>query len=354
MKKIFIICFFMLLSIISLYADTTNNSGIKEKNNKVNNVKYDTVLNNKKKTDKKNLKIGGTMVKNFEPVKIAVIGGSGISEISGIEDVKELDIETPFGKPSAPITVGTMDGIRVAFLPRHGKRHVILPTEINVRANIYALKSLGVEQIVAFTAVGSLQENIKPKDFVIPEQIYDRTKNRVNTFFGNGIVAHISFADPFCNDLRDVIHKAVTELAIEHHFSDTTYVCIEGPQYSTRAEAKVNRANGFSVVGMTAIPEAKLAREAEICYANISLVTDYDVWKLGDEVGVEKVLEIMSANEKTCKKLIKNLIPKMAQREIKCECHNALKNAVQSSHETVTKSPSYSSLALFLDKYFKK
>ena len=197
MKKIFIICFFMLLSIISLYADTTNNSGIKEKNNKVNNVKYDTVLNNKKKTDKKNLKIGGTMVKNFEPVKIAVIGGSGISEISGIEDVKELDIETPFGKPSAPITVGTMDGIRVAFLPRHGKRHVILPTEINVRANIYALKSLGVEQIVAFTAVGSLQENIKPKDFVIPEQIYDRTKNRVNTFFGNGIVAHISFADPF-------------------------------------------------------------------------------------------------------------------------------------------------------------
>ncbi len=354
MKKIFIICFFMLLSIISLYADTTNNSGIKEKNNKVNNVKYDTVLNNKKKTDKKNLKIGGTMVKNFEPVKIAVIGGSGISEISGIEDVKELDIETPFGKPSAPITVGTMDGIRVAFLPRHGKRHVILPTEINVRANIYALKSLGVEQIVAFTAVGSLQENIKPKDFVIPEQIYDRIKNRVNTFFGNGIVAHISFADPFCNDLRDVIHKAVTELAIEHHFSDTTYVCIEGPQYSTRAEAKVNRANGFSVVGMTAIPEAKLAREAEICYANISLVTDYDVWKLGDEVGVEKVLEIMSANEKTCKKLIKNLIPKMAQREIKCECHNALKNAVQSSHETVTKSPSYSSLALFLDKYFKK
>ena len=344
MKKIFIICFFMLLSVISLYADTTN----------INNVKYDTVLNNKKKTDKKNLKIGGTMVKNFEPVKIAVIGGSGISEISGIEEVKELDIETPFGKPPAPITVGTMDGIRVAFLPRHGKGHVILPTEINVRANIYALKSLGVEQIVAFMAVGSLQENIKPKDFVIPEQIYDRTKNRVNTFFGNGIVAHISFADPFCNDLRDVIHKAVTELAIEHHFSDTTYVCIEGPQFSTRAESKVNRANGFSVVGMTAIPEAKLAREAEICYANISLVTDYDVWKLGDEVGVEKVLEIMSANEKTCKKLIKNLIPKMAQREIKCECHNALKNAVQSSHETVTKSPFYSSLALFLDKYFKK
>lgn len=294
------------------------------------------------------------MVKQIEPVKIAVIGGSGISEISGIENIKEFEIETPFGKPSAPITVGTIDGVGVAFLPRHGKGHIILPAEINVRANIYALKTLGVEQIVALTAVGSLQENIKPKDFVIPEQIFDRTKNRINTFFGNGIVAHISFADPFCNDLRDIIHKAVTELAIEHHFSDTTYVCIDGPQFSTRAESKVNRANGFSVVGMTAIPEAKLAREAEICYANISLVTDYDVWKLGDEVGVEKVLEVMSANVNTCKKLIKNLIPKMAQREIKCECHNALKYAVQSAPETVTKAPAYPALSLLLNKYFKK
>ena len=294
------------------------------------------------------------MAKKIEPVKIAVIGGSGISEISGIENVKEIEIDTPFGKPSAPITVGTVDDVRVAFLPRHGKGHIILPSEINVRANIYALKSLGVEQIVSLTAVGSLQENIKPKDFVIPEQIFDRTKNRINTFFGNGIVAHISFADPFCNDLRDVVHKAVTALGIEHHFSDTTYVCIEGPQFSTRAESKVNRANGFSVVGMTAIPEAKLAREAEICYANISLVTDYDVWKLGDEVDVEKVLEVMSANVNTCKKLIKYLIPKMAERQLKCECQHALQYAVQSAPETVTKAPAYKSLSLFLDKYFKK
>ncbi len=294
------------------------------------------------------------MVKKIEPVKIAVIGGSGISEISGIENVKEIEIDTPFGKPSAPITIGTVDNVRVAFLPRHGKGHIILPSEINVRANIYALKSLGVEQIVALTAVGSLQENIKPKDFVIPEQIFDRTKNRINSFFGNGIVAHIGFADPFCNDLRDIIHKAVTELAIQHHFSNTTYVCIEGPQFSTRAESKVNRANGFSVVGMTAIPEAKLAREAEICYANVSLVTDYDVWKVGDEVGVDKVLEVMEANANTCKKLIKNLIPKMAQRELKCECQHCLQYAVQSAPETVTKSPAYKDLALFLDKYFKK
>ena len=294
------------------------------------------------------------MVKQIEPVKIAVIGGSGISEISGIENVKEFEIDTPFGKPSAPITVGTVDDVRVAFLPRHGKGHTILPSEINVRANIYALKSLGVEQIIALTAVGSLQEKIKPKDFVIPEQIFDRTKNRINTFFGNGIVAHISFADPFCNDLRDIVHKAVTELGIEHHFSNTTYVCIEGPQFSTRAESKVNRANGFSVVGMTAIPEAKLAREAEICYANVSLVTDYDVLKIGEEVDVEKVLEVMEANANTCKKLIKNLIPKMAKRELKCACQHALKDAVQSAPETVTKAPAYKDLSLFLDKYFKK
>lgn len=293
------------------------------------------------------------MQKTIEPVKIAIIGGSGISEISGIENVSEIEIDTPFGKPSAPITVGTLDGVRCAFLPRHGKGHVILPSEINVRANIYALKLIGVEQIVALTAVGSLQESIKPKDFVIPEQVFDRTKNRINTFFGDGIVAHVGFADPFCNEVRDVIHKTVTELGITHHFSDTTYVCIDGPQFSTRAESKVNRANGFSIVGMTAIPESKLAREAEICYANISLVTDYDVWKVGEEVGVEKVLEVMAANINTCKKLIKQLIPKLAQRQMSCQCASALRYAVQSASETIKKAPSYPSLKLFLDKYFK-
>lgn len=293
------------------------------------------------------------MANKIEPVKIAVIGGSGISELGGIENVKEYDIDTPFGKPSSSIIIGTLDGIRVAFLQRHGKGHIIAPAELNVRANIYALKYIGVEQIIALTAVGSLQENIKPKDFVIPEQIFDRTKNRINTFFGNGIVVHIGFADPFCNDLRNIIHKSVTELGIEHHFSNTTYVCIDGPQFSTRAESKVNRANGFSVVGMTAIPEAKLAREAEICYANISLVTDYDVWKIGDEVGVEKVLEVMNANANTCKKLIKNLIPKMAQRQIKCECQSALKFAVQSDLKMVKSAASYKNVSLFLDKYFK-
>ncbi len=292
------------------------------------------------------------MAKQLDPVKIAVIGGSGISEISGIDNVTEVNVDTPFGKPSAPITVGTIDGARVAFLPRHGKNHTILPSEINNRANIYALKSLGVEQIISLTAVGSLQQNIKPKDFVIPEQIYDRTKNRVNTFFGNGIVAHIGFADPFCNELRDIIHKCVTELAIQHHFSDTTYVCIEGPQFSTRAESKVNQKNGFSVVGMTVVPEAKLAREAEICYANIALVTDYDVLKHGDEVGVEKVLEVMDALSNSCKKLIKILIPRIAARDVKCQCQHALEDAVQTVKEEVKKAPAYKDLEILLKKYF--
>ncbi|MBQ3835398.1 MAG: S-methyl-5'-thioadenosine phosphorylase [Elusimicrobia bacterium] len=294
------------------------------------------------------------MAKQIEPVKIAVIGGSGITQISGIDSVTEVYIDTPFGKPSAPITIGTIDGVRVAFLPRHGKNHTILPSEINNRANIYALKSLGVEQIISLTAVGSLQQNIKPKDFVIPEQVFDKTKNRINTFFGNGIVAHIGFADPFCNDLRDIIHKGVTELGIQHHFSDTIYLCIEGPQFSTRAESKIHQKNGFSVVGMTVLPEAKLAREAEICYANIALVTDYDVQKIGEEVAVEKVLEVMEYNSTTCAKLIKLLIPKVAERQTKCNCQHALKNAVQTSKDAVTIAPAYKDLSLLLDKYFKK
>ena len=294
------------------------------------------------------------MTKTIENAAIAVIGGSGITEIGGIENIKEFEIDTPFGKPSSPITVGELDGVKIAFLQRHGKGHVITPSNVNYKANIYALKSIGVNQIISITAVGSLKKNIKPKDFVIPEQIFDRTKNRESSFFDKDIVVHVGFADPFCNDLRDIIHKAVTELAIEHHFSDTTYVCIEGPRYSTRAEAKVNAENGFSVVGMTLIPEAVLAKEAEICYANISLVTDYDCLKLGEEVNAGKVVEAMAYNINTCKKLIKNLIPKLAARQIKCNCNNSLQFAVQTSKDLIKKSSSYKEVSLFLDKYFSK
>ncbi|MDR1695348.1 MAG: S-methyl-5'-thioadenosine phosphorylase [Endomicrobium sp.] len=288
-----------------------------------------------------------------ENVKIAFIGGSGLYEIDGIEDVSQKEIDTPFGKPSDKITVGSIDGINCAFLPRHGRGHILLPSEINQRANMYALKSLGVEQIVAFTACGSLKEKIKPKDFVMPDQIFDRTKNRQNTFFGDGIVAHVGMANPFCNDIRDIVHQSVYELGIEHHFGGT-YVCIEGPQFSTKAESEANRQLGFAVVGMTAVPEAKLAREAEMCYANVSLVTDFDVWKEGEEVTNDAVVAVMAANISNAKRVVKDLVSKLSKREVKCACRDSLKTAVMTAPEKLLVSPKYKDLALFLDKYYSR
>lgn len=285
--------------------------------------------------------------------KIAFIGGSGLYEIDGIEDVIEKEIDTPFGKPSDKIVIGTISGIKCAFLPRHGKGHVLLPSEINQRANMYALKSVGVEQIVAFTACGSLKDKMKPKDFVIPDQIFDRTKNRPNTFFGEGIVAHVGMAMPFCNEIRDIIHQSVYELGIEHHFGGT-YVCIDGPQFSTKAESEVNRQHGFSIVGMTAVPEAKLAREAEMCYANISLVTDFDVWKDGEEVTNDAVVATVAANVSNSRRVIKDLVTKLSQREAKCSCCNSLQAAIMTAPEKLLISPAYKKLALFLDKYYSK
>jgi 5'-methylthioadenosine phosphorylase len=290
---------------------------------------------------------------NRNLVKIAFIGGSGLYEIDGIENIIDKDIDTPFGKPSDKIITGTINGINCAFLPRHGRGHILNPSEINQRANMYALKSLGVEQIVSFTACGSLKETIKPKDFVIPDQVCDRTKNRPSTFFEKGIVAHVSMAYPFCNEIRDLIHKTVDELGIEHHFGGT-YVCIEGPQFSTKAESEVNRQTGFSLVGMTLFPEARLAREAEICYANISLVTDYDVWKEGEEVTNAAVIATVAANITNSRKVIKNLITKLSQREIKCFCNSSLKTSLMTSLDKVKQSPHYKNVALFIDKYYKK
>lgn len=285
--------------------------------------------------------------------KIAFIGGSGLYEIDGIENVIEKEIETPFGMPSDKIVIGEIDGIKCAFLPRHGRGHVHLPSEINQRANMYALKYIGVEQIVAFTACGSLKEKIKPKDFVIPDQIFDRTKNRPNTLFGGGIVVHVGMAKPFCDDIREIIHQSVYELGIQHHFGGT-YVCIDGPQFSTKAESEVNRQHGFSIVGMTAVPEAKLAREAEMCYANISLVTDFDVWKEGEEVTNDAVVEAAAANISNSRRVIRDLLSKLAQREIKCSCRDSLKTAIMTAPEKLLVSPSYKNVALFLDKYFNK
>lgn len=283
----------------------------------------------------------------IEPVKIGVIGGSGVYEIEGIENLKEVKVNTPFGSPSDVIVVGMLSGVRCAFLPRHGRGHRILPSEVNSRANIYALKSLGVETILSISACGSLREDVKPRDFLIPDQIFDRTRNRQFTFFGEGIVGHVGFADPFCNSTREIVHNALQEIGISCHFGGT-YVCIEGPQFSTKAESEVNRKHGFSIVGMTAVPEAKLAREAEICYATVGLVTDYDVWKEGEEVTVETVIGNLRANVENSKKLIKHILPQLAKRQRTCQCPNALKYAVMTQAKYTKKSKAYNKLKLII------
>ncbi|MCX5781917.1 MAG: S-methyl-5'-thioadenosine phosphorylase [Elusimicrobia bacterium] len=291
------------------------------------------------------------MARELGPVKIAVIGGSGLYEIEGTENLEDIKVSTPFGEPSDIIKVGTISGVRCAFLPRHGVGHRILPTEVNSRANIYALKSIGVEQIISISACGSLREDVKPRDLLIPDQIYDRTKSRPSTFFGEGIVGHIAFANPFCNETRDAVHKAVMELGIKHHFGGT-YICMEGPQFSTKAESEVNRRMGFSVVGMTALPEAKLAREAEICYVTVGLVTDYDVWKEGEEVTIETVISNLSANVSNSKKLIKYLLPKLAERKRECECSKALKNAIFTNPDKINRK-TLGKIKLIVGKYIK-
>jgi len=287
----------------------------------------------------------------MEKVKIGVIGGSGIYDIEGITETRKQKISTPFGDPSDTIVIGNLEGIPVAFLPRHGRGHFIMPSELNSRANIYALKSLGVEQIVSISACGSLKEELKPRDIVIPDQLFDRTRQRPYTFFGEGIVAHIGFANPYCPELSQTLYQAAKDLRFSVHLGGT-YVCIEGPQFSTKAESKVFRSLGFSIIGMTNLPEAKLAREAEICYATLGLVTDYDVWKEGEEVSVERVVGNLLANIENVKKLIKTAIPRL-ERERKCECASALAYAIQ-THKWAINRRTARKLNLLIGKYLKK
>ena len=287
----------------------------------------------------------------MEKVKIGVIGGSGIYDIEGITETRKQKISTPFGDPSDTIVIGNLEGIPVAFLPRHGRGHFIMPSELNSRANIYALKSLGVEQIISISACGSLKEELKPRDIVIPDQLFDRTRQRPYTFFGEGIVAHIGFANPYCPELSQTLYQAAKDLRLSVHLSGT-YVCIEGPQFSTKAESKVFRSLGFSIIGMTNLPEAKLAREAEICYATLGLVTDYDVWKEGEEVSVERVVGNLLANIENVKKLIKAVIPRL-ERERKCECASALAYAIQ-THKWAINRRTARKLDLLIGKYLKK
>ncbi len=266
--------------------------------------------------------------------RIGVIGGSGLYEIEGLTDVEEVQVSTPFGEPSDAITIGTLEGERVAFLPRHGRGHRILPTELPVRANIYALKSLGVERIISVSACGSMKEEIAPLDIVIPDQLFDRTKTRVSTFFGEGLVAHIAFDEPFCPELSDLLYEAAKEVGARVH-KGGTYICIEGPQFSTKGESRIYRQWGVDVIGMTAIPEAKLAREAEICYATLAMVTDYDVWHEAEEpVTVEMVVKNLLQNVETAKKVLKVVVPRIP-RERACRCATALENAIQTQRDKI-------------------
>lgn len=284
--------------------------------------------------------------------QIGIIGGTGLYDIEGFTNKKEHIIDTPFGKTSDPIVTGELCGRQVAFLPRHGVGHRILPNELPQRANIWALKSLGVEYIVAVTAVGSLRENIAPRDIVIPEQIIDKTKCRPNTFFGDGIVVHVAFAEPFCNDLRNLIYEATKKVGCKTHMGGI-YVCMDGPMFSTKAESNLHRSWGANVIGMTAIPEAKLAREAEICYASIALATDYDCWHEEEEsVTSDAVMKIVKDNSETAKKIIKAVIPTIPVKN-DCACTKALACSLVTPKELVPKE-TYEKVKLLVGKYYDK
>jgi 5'-methylthioadenosine phosphorylase len=258
-------------------------------------------------------------------VPLAVIGGSGLYSMEDLRSLREVRVKTPFGAPSDALIVGELEGVPIAFLPRHARGHRLNPSEVNHRANIYALKSIGVEQIISVAACGSLREELKPRDMVFPDQIFDRTKSRPSTFFEKGIVAHVGIANPYCAELSGRLYNAASALPFNVH-QGGTYVCMEGPQFSTKAESNVYRQLGFSIIGMTAIPEAKLAREAEICYAAVALVTDYDVWK-DEAVNVEMVIGNLVANTKNVQRLLKSAIKNLA-RERRCECASALQYAI--------------------------
>jgi 5'-methylthioadenosine phosphorylase len=264
------------------------------------------------------------MAKKTNKFPLAVIGGSGVYSIEELKNVREIAVKTPFGTPSDKIITGVLEGVPVAFLPRHGRGHKFNPSEVNYRANIYALKLLGVEQIISVSACGSLKEELRPRDMVIPDQLFDRTKSRASTYFEKGMVAHVGIATPYCTELSDRLYAGAAALGFRTHLGGT-YVCMEGPQFSTKAESNVYRGLGFSVIGMTNLPEAKLAREAEICYSAVALVTDYDVWK-DEVVTVDKVIANLVANTANVKQLLKTVVSKLG-RERTCECASALQFA---------------------------
>ena len=267
-------------------------------------------------------------------IKIGIIGGSGLYQIAGLTEIEEIEIETPFGKPSDAYRLGTLEGRRVAFLARHNRNHTILPSELNFRANIYGMKKLGVEWIVSASAVGSLKEELHPLDIVLPDQFYDRTKARISTFFGEGLVAHVSFAHPVCSQLAEVIEQGGKESGVPVKRGGT-YVCMEGPQFSTIAESNAYRKMGADLIGMTNLQEAKLAREAEICYTTIALVTDYDCWHpQHDAVTVTEVIDNLKKNTENAQKLIRAAVKRLPVDRT-CKCGRALQHAIMTDLKKV-------------------
>ncbi len=285
----------------------------------------------------------------YPQAQIGIIGGSGLYQMETLKEVKEIAVSTPFGKPSGKFMLGTLEGIPVAFLARHGSGHAVLPTEINYRANIYALKKLGVERILSVSAVGSMKEGIVPGHVVIPDQFYDLTKGRRNSFFGGGIVGHVSMAEPICSDLAVLVSEAATHAGATVHRGGT-YLCMEGPQFSSRGESEIHRTWGVSVVGMTNATEAKLAREAEICYVTIALVTDYDCWHTAkDPVTVEQVLEILHKNVALSKILIQDAVRRIGPHR-NCPCTTAARNAIITPPRFIPKKVKRD-LAILIGKY---
>ena len=280
---------------------------------------------------------------------VGIIGGSGLYRMDGLTDARELELDTPFGSPSDSVIVGVLEDVKVAFLPRHGKGHRIMPTHMPAQANIYALKSLGVEMIISVSAVGSLKEELKPLDIVIPDQLIDRTRQRSSTFFGDGIVAHVGFADPFCPVLSGVLHRSAQAVGATVHRGGACVV-MEGPAFSTRAESFMYRSWGADIIGMTALPEAKLAREAEICYATLACITDYDCWHESEEdVTVEMVVANLSKNVAISKDILRSILSQIPGRR-DCLCSDALKDSIITSPDRVT-SEIKERLHLIIGKY---
>ncbi len=281
--------------------------------------------------------------------EIGIIGGSGLYEMPGLTDIRESAQQTPFGDPSDKYILGTLEGRRVAFLSRHGRGHRIMPSELNFRANIYGFKQLGVERILSLSAVGSLKEEHKPLEFVIPDQFYDRTRRRVSTFFGEGVVAHIAFADPVCGETAQALHQACAAAGVTGKRGGT-YLCIEGPQFSTKAESNLYRSWGMDVIGMTNLQEAKLAREAEICYATLAMVTDYDCWHPShDSVTVEQIVANLLKNAANACNVVRQAV-KLVPRQRGCNCGAALATAIITDKKLIPPA-ARQRLKLLLDKY---